>query len=111
MSNLETGQDIAVLGPCEPCTYVEVPTPREVPPGGLRAMTVYRTLPQRGRSLVGAWCFLDHYGPDDVSITGGMNVSRNPHTALHHPVPLARFTPATRTGSAHPPASAHRRTA
>ena len=49
MSNLETGQDIAVLGPGEPCTSVEVLTPREVPLGGLRAMTVYRTLPQRGR--------------------------------------------------------------
>ena len=82
MSNLETGQDIAVLGPGEPCTSVELLTPREVPLGGLRAMTVYRTLPQRGRSLVGAWCFLDHYGPDDVSITGGMNVSRHPHTGL-----------------------------
>lgn len=45
-------------------------------------MSVYRTLPQRGRSLVGAWCFLDHYGPDDVSTTGGMKVPRHPHTGL-----------------------------
>jgi redox-sensitive bicupin YhaK (pirin superfamily) len=45
-------------------------------------MTVHRTLPQRGRSLVGAWCFLDHYGPDDVSATGGMVVPRHPHTGL-----------------------------
>ena len=28
-------------------------------------MTVRRTLPQRERSLIGAWCFLDHYGPDE----------------------------------------------
>ena len=42
----------------------EILTPREVPLGGLRAMTVRRTLPQRQRSLIGAWCFLDHYGPD-----------------------------------------------
>lgn len=82
MSNLETDQAIAVLGPGEPCTAVEVLAPREVPLGGLRAMTVYRTLPQRGRSLVGAWCFLDHYGPDNVADTGGMNVSRHPHTGL-----------------------------
>jgi len=61
---------------------VEVLTPREVPLGGLRAMTVHRTLPQRARSLVGAWCFLDHYGPDDVSVTGGMSVPRHPHTGL-----------------------------
>jgi hypothetical protein len=61
---------------------VEVLTPREVPLGGLRAMTVRRTLPQRARSLIGAWCFLDHYGPDDVADTGGMSVAPHPHTGL-----------------------------
>lgn len=61
---------------------VQALEPRLVPLGGPRAMTVYRTLPQRGRSLVGAWCFLDHYGPDDVATTGGMQVPRHPHTGL-----------------------------
>ena len=61
---------------------VEVLTPREVPLGGPRAMTVRRTLPQRQRSLIGAWCFLDHYGPDDVADTGGMSVAPHPHTGL-----------------------------
>ena len=82
MTNLESDPVETVLGPGEPCTSVETLSPRLVPLGGLRAMTVYRTLPQRGRSLVGAWCFLDHYGPDDVSQTGGMSVSRHPHTGL-----------------------------
>ena len=45
---------------------------RLVPLGGPRAMPVRRSLPQRERSLIGAWCFVDHYGPDDVSETGGM---------------------------------------
>jgi hypothetical protein len=45
-------------------------------------MGVRRTLPQRQRSLIGAWCFLDHYGPDHVAGTGGMNVPRHPHTGL-----------------------------
>ncbi|WP_156812849.1 pirin family protein [Corynebacterium ulceribovis] len=45
-------------------------------------MTVRRTLPQRQRSLIGAWCFVDHYGPDDVSRTGGMDVAPHPHTGL-----------------------------
>ncbi|WP_420038060.1 pirin family protein [Streptomyces sp. cg28] len=45
-------------------------------------MTVRRTLPQRTRSLIGAWCFVDHYGPDDVSVTGGMDVAPHPHTGL-----------------------------
>ncbi len=61
---------------------VEVLEPREVPLGGPRAMTVRRTLPQRARSLVGAWCFADHYGPDDVGVSGGMDVAPHPHTGL-----------------------------
>ncbi|WP_028964608.1 bifunctional pirin family protein/GNAT family N-acetyltransferase [Streptomyces thermolilacinus] len=61
---------------------VEVLTARSVPLGGPRAMTVRRTLPQRARTLIGAWCFADHYGPDDVSLTGGMDVAPHPHTGL-----------------------------
>ncbi|MEV5545831.1 pirin family protein [Streptomyces sp. NPDC052309] len=61
---------------------IDVLTPRDVPLGGPRAMTVRRTLPQRARSLIGAWCFADHYGPDDVARTGGMDVAPHPHTGL-----------------------------
>jgi quercetin 2,3-dioxygenase len=61
---------------------VEVLTPRDVPLGGPRAMTVRRTLPQRARSFIGAFCFADHYGPDDVAVTGGMVVPPHPHTGL-----------------------------
>jgi len=57
-------------------------TPRVVPLGGPRAMTVRRTLPDRSRSLIGGWCFADHYGPDDVTSTGGMRVPPHPHTGL-----------------------------
>ena len=60
----------------------QILTPRDVPLGGLRAMRVRRTLPQRDRSLVGAWCFADHYGPDPVDETGGMVVPPHPHTGL-----------------------------
>ena len=45
-------------------------------------MDVRRTIPQRARSLVGAWCFSDHYGPDDVSASDGMQVPPHPHTGL-----------------------------
>ena len=61
---------------------MEVLTPRDVPLGGLRAMTVRRTLPQRQRTLIGAWCFVDHYGPDEVEASGGMVVPPHPHTGL-----------------------------
>lgn len=45
-------------------------------------MGVRRTLPAKGRSLIGAWCFADHYGPDRVADTGGMVVAPHPHTGL-----------------------------
>ncbi len=61
---------------------VEVITAREVPLGGPRAMLVRRTLPQARRSLIGAWCFVDHYGPEDVGVSGGMDVPPHPHTGL-----------------------------
>jgi redox-sensitive bicupin YhaK (pirin superfamily) len=61
---------------------IELLAPREVPLGGPRAMTVHRTLPQRGRSTIGGWCFLDHYGPDDVAASGGMRVPPHPHIGL-----------------------------
>lgn len=61
---------------------VDVLEPRLVPLGGPRAMTVRRTLPQRRRSLIGAWCFVDHYGPDIVADRGGMVVPPHPHTGL-----------------------------
>jgi redox-sensitive bicupin YhaK (pirin superfamily) len=61
---------------------MEILSPREVPLGGVRAMTVRRTLPQRQRTFVGAWCFVDHYGPDAVDAQGGMVVPPHPHTGL-----------------------------
>jgi redox-sensitive bicupin YhaK (pirin superfamily) len=30
----------------------------------------------------GAWCFVDQYGPEDVSLSGGMRVPPHPHTGL-----------------------------
>ena len=55
---------------------------REVVLGGTRGMPVLRTLPNRDRRMVGAWCFVDHFGPDDVSRSGGMRVPPHPHTGL-----------------------------
>ncbi|WP_066460436.1 pirin family protein [Sanguibacter suarezii] len=85
MSNLETAPDEKVCSAGEASGIprrLEILEPREVPLGGPRAMTVRRTLPQRQRSMVGAWCFLDHYGPDDVSAGPGMQVPPHPHTGL-----------------------------
>lgn len=81
MSNLED-RPAEVTCAAETSPGVQLMAPRDVPLGGPRAMTVRRTLPQRERSLIGAWCFVDHYGPDDVSDTGGMLVAPHPHTGL-----------------------------
>src|ERR1700683_4524547 len=43
---------------------------------------VRRLLPQRTLRTIGAWCFLDHYGPDEVSIGPGMQVPPHPHIGL-----------------------------
>ena len=61
---------------------MSVVRPREVPLGGLRAMTVRRTLPNRERTTIGAWCFIDHFGPNKTRDTGGMSVAPHPHTGL-----------------------------
>ena len=81
MSNLETKPPEVVAGDADACGF-EILEPRDVPLGGPRAMEVRRTLPQRARSLIGAWCFVDHYGPDAVARTHGMNVPPHPHTGL-----------------------------
>jgi len=82
VSNTETAPAEVQCEPGGSPGRVEVLTPRDVPLGGPRAMTVRRTLPQRQRSLIGAWCFVDHYGPDDTASSGGMDVPPHPHTGL-----------------------------
>ena len=44
--------------------------------------TVLRLLPSRRRTTVGPWCFVDHFGPDDVSSGPGMRAPPHPHTGL-----------------------------
>jgi quercetin 2,3-dioxygenase len=55
---------------------------REVVLGGTRGMAVTRTLPNRERRMVGAWCFVDHYGPERLDGRPGMRVPPHPHTGL-----------------------------
>jgi redox-sensitive bicupin YhaK (pirin superfamily) len=50
--------------------------------GGTRGFEVTRTLPNKQRRMVGAWCFLDAYGPHELGTTAGMRVGPHPHTGL-----------------------------
>ena len=58
---------------------VEVGEGRLTTVGGI---PVERSLPRRGRRTVGAWCFVDHFGPADVP-AASMQVGPHPHIGLH----------------------------
>ncbi len=47
-----------------------------------RTQQVRRLLPHKERRMVGAWCFVDHYGPDDITGQPGMWVPPHPHSSL-----------------------------
>jgi quercetin 2,3-dioxygenase len=85
VSNLERSPQET---PCGGRSGVALEPVRELQPGhsvalgGARAMTVTRTLPNRTRRMVGAWCFVDHFGPVDISGSAGLRVPPHPHTGL-----------------------------
>jgi hypothetical protein len=79
VSNLETSPDVTLCHTeADDHAVAELFTPRAVPLGGLRAMQVDRVMPQRGLPTVGAWCFLDSFGPHEAA----MRVLPHPHTGL-----------------------------
>ena len=45
-------------------------------------LEVRRLMPLRRRRSVGAWCFVDHYGPMSVDGVAGMQVPPHPHIGL-----------------------------
>lgn len=58
----------------------ELLAPRHVRLG--ESTEVRRLLPNLGRRMVGAWAFVDHYGPDDIADEPGMQVPPHPHMGL-----------------------------
>nr|WSW65048.1 pirin family protein [Streptomyces sp. NBC_00995] len=83
MSNLDRQATLSVCGGrgfvvAEPVR--ELLTPRQVRLGA--STEVRRLLPNLGRRMVGAWAFVDHYGPDDIADEPGMQVPPHPHMGL-----------------------------
>lgn len=83
MSNLDRQATPSVCGGrgfvvAEPVR--ELLTPRRVQLG--ETTEVRRLLPNLGRRMVGAWAFVDHYGPDDIADEPGMQVPPHPHMGL-----------------------------
>jgi redox-sensitive bicupin YhaK (pirin superfamily) len=90
MSNLERDPAESTCGGLPAAeSVVELLEPRVVLLG--RTTQVRRLLPHKVRRMVGAWCFVDHYGPDDLRERvdhyegpqpQGMYVPPHPHTGL-----------------------------
>jgi len=83
MSNLEPSPDAHELGGLAAASArpaLDLLPGKEVLLG--EGTRVRRLLPTLGRRLVGAWAFVDHYGPDDVWTSAGMEVLPHPHTGL-----------------------------
>jgi quercetin 2,3-dioxygenase len=45
-------------------------------------ITIRRALPHGDRKTIGAWCFLDHFGPVDLRNTKGLRIGPHPHMGL-----------------------------
>ncbi|MFE3826961.1 pirin family protein [Streptomyces sp. NPDC059092] len=83
MSNLDRQAAATVCGGrgfvvAEPVR--ELLSPRAVRLG--ESTEVRRLLPNLGRRMVGAFAFVDHYGPDDIADEPGMQVPPHPHMGL-----------------------------
>lgn len=66
------------VGEPEPAC-IQVTASREAQVG---ALSVRRALPRRTRRTVGAWCFVDHMGPAQVTADEGVDVAPHPHIGL-----------------------------
>ncbi|MDH6131203.1 redox-sensitive bicupin YhaK (pirin superfamily) [Kitasatospora sp. MAA4] len=81
MSNLDLKPVTALCGGDASTGPVrELMTGRSVRLG--ESTQVRRLLPNLPRRMVGAWCFVDHYGPDDIADEPGMQVPPHPHLGL-----------------------------
>lgn len=83
MSNLDERPAARVCGGREDVSggpVRELLAGRTVPLG--ESTRVRRLLPNLGRRMIGAWCFIDHYGPDDIVHEPGMRVPPHPHMGL-----------------------------
>ncbi|AGZ43380.1 pirin family protein [Actinoplanes friuliensis] len=81
MSSLEADPEVPAPASSAPAG-TEVLEGAPVALGGPRGLEVTRTLPNKHRRMVGAWCFLDAYGPHDLGGSAGMRVGPHPHIGL-----------------------------
>jgi len=81
MSNLDTSSEAVECAAARPeAGELESLATRYANLGG--GLTVRRALPNRARRLIGAWCFLDHFGPLAVAGDSRLDVPPHPHIGL-----------------------------
>ncbi len=83
MSNLERAPTLTASEECDAPAAApsrQVLAARAVDLG--EGTPVRRLLPKRERATIGAWCFVDHFGPLDVAGHRGMWVPPHPHIGL-----------------------------
>jgi quercetin 2,3-dioxygenase len=82
VSNFESDVEIEDVSSSDDrlAPLLEVLSPRPVLLGPRQE--VRRVLPNKDRRMIGAWCFVDHYGPEDITGKVGMRVPPHPHSGL-----------------------------
>lgn len=79
MSSTDTADNSHRAQSCAEPTLQRIPARESVLGEGMR---IRRALPAQARKTIGAWVFLDHFGPLDISQGKGMRVGPHPHTGL-----------------------------
>ncbi len=81
MSNLSPQKELSDSKNCPPASATPVHQLLSCRETTLANLTIRRALPHRARRMIGAWCFLDHFGPLALN-NQGMNVAPHPHIGL-----------------------------
>jgi redox-sensitive bicupin YhaK (pirin superfamily) len=82
MSDLIANRGVSDSKDCPPVAtkpvHQKIAT-REAHLGG--DLVIHRALPTQERRMIGAWCFLDHFGPFDLRVSG-LDIAPHPHMGL-----------------------------
>jgi redox-sensitive bicupin YhaK (pirin superfamily) len=82
MSDLIAEIDVSDSKDCP--DYSKKPIHEKIPTHNAQigeGLTIRRALPTKARRMIGAWCFLDHFGPLNLA-QGGLNIGPHPHMGL-----------------------------
>lgn len=83
MSDLSAKAQLSDSKDCPPCSAKPVNQKMLLRQAHLgEQLTIRRALPHRERRMIGAWCFLDYFGPLHLQNGHELNVAPHPHIGL-----------------------------